>query len=65
MGLQEAEPMTQLIDVAQRLRMVRAARRRFLAFWAIQCEARRLKHRENEAKSSPSRLRRSRLFDDL
>jgi hypothetical protein len=34
MGLQQAEQMTQMIEAAQRLRMVRRAHRRFLMLWA-------------------------------
>jgi len=69
MGLKEAEPMSQLIDTAQRLRLVRAARRRFLLNWATENET-----RTGSRKKGPRHLRGTinfrsqrhlRLFDDL
>jgi hypothetical protein len=69
MGLQQAEPMAQLIDAAQRLRTVRAAYRRFLMLWALDNES------PSSRRNSPririrgirqrSDLRQLRLFDDL
>jgi hypothetical protein len=67
MGLQETEPMTQLIDAAQRLRLVRSAERRFLVLWSFQRESKRpVRHRANFHRSNRlSSLRQQRLFDDL
>jgi hypothetical protein len=62
MGLQEAEPMSQLFDTAQRLRMVRAARRRFFLNWALEAKPRTRRTRQRLAPSSQRQLR---LFDDL
>jgi hypothetical protein len=67
MGLSEAEPMSQLIDAAQRLRMVRAARRRFLLNWATETETStkiNKSPRPPRGSGSPSQ-RQLRLFDDL
>jgi hypothetical protein len=67
MGLQEIEPMTQLIDAAQRLRLVRSAERRFLVLWTFEREAKRpAERRRNFGRQNyPSALRQRRLFDDL
>ncbi len=69
MGLKEAEPMTQLIDAAQRLRLVRAAHRRFLTIWALGRDENqaRPKKRPRLARENPSRssLRQLWLSDDL
>jgi hypothetical protein len=68
MGLQEAEPMSQLIETAQRLRLVRAARRRFLLNWATESQPKlrtRKSPRLGRGKTDPSSQRQLRLFDDL
>jgi len=68
MGLQEAEPMSQLIETAQRLRLVRAARRRFLLNWASETEPKRRTRRSPRLRAettNPSSQRQLRLFDDL
>jgi len=68
MGFENAEPMTLLIDAAQRLRQVRAAYRRFLLLWALEKDrqtedttARRTRRRSK----FPRNTRQLRLFDDL
>ena len=68
MGLQEAEPMTQLIDAAQRLRNVRAAYRRFLLLWALEKESHFEKPGRPRTKRGTEKfrnLRQLRFFDDL
>lgn len=68
MGLQEAEPMTQLIDAAQRLRSVRAAYRRFLFLWVFENDRRSSagnRPQLRRTKASITDLRQLRLFDDL
>ena len=66
MGLQEAEPIAQLVEIAQRLRQVRAARRRFLLNWAMgeKPESRRKNPRLRRGTNSSSQ-RQLNLFDDL
>jgi hypothetical protein len=65
MGLQEAEPMTQLIDTAQKLRRVRAAHRRFLLLWALEKSPDGEQKLARFARASTNRnLRQLRLFDD-
>jgi hypothetical protein len=65
--LKEAEPMSQLIDTAQRLRLVRAARRRFLFNWATESEPKRRTRKSPRLGRgiNSSSQRQLRLFDDL
>jgi len=68
MGLKQAQPMTKLIDAAQRLRMVRAARRRFLVMWAYEVDMRWPRHKSprlSRGTEHRSDFRQLRLFDDL
>jgi hypothetical protein len=70
MSLEEVEPMTQMIETAQRLRMVRAAERRFLLLWQFdrdtkQDHPRTRKRAKSHMKSLDLSFRQLRLFDDL
>jgi hypothetical protein len=74
MSLEEVEPMTQMIETAQRLRMVRAAQRRFLLLWEFEKRENQSpqfrcgtssKRRESRMKSLDLSFRQLRLFDDL
>jgi hypothetical protein len=65
MGLQQTEPMTQLIDTAQKLRRVRAAHRRFLLLWALEKSPDGEPNNARPGRASKKRnLRQLRLFDD-
>jgi hypothetical protein len=70
MSLEEVEPMTQMIETAQRLRMVRAAQRRFLLLWQFDRDSepdqqRTRKRAKSRIKSLDLSFRQLRLFDDL